>query len=283
MSIPFDVRRQYFVPQHGLSRFAGFLANATHPKLKNFLIQYFLKRYSVNLSEAEIEDPFAYTSFNDFFTRKLKKGARPMSDDPNDLISPADSALYQCGNIKSDTLLHAKNHDYTLSALLGNKDKFSDAFIDGSYACFYLAPHDYHRVHMPASGRLLKMRYVPGRLFSVNQSTAKHVENIFARNERVVCFFENAHGKFVVILVGAMIVGGIHTSWAGKIAPNKQGMRETDYTENPIRFRKGDEMGHFCLGSTAIVLFDKQATLSNTLKSEQKMRVGQTIGAWTTT
>ena len=280
MSIPLTVRRQYFVSQHGLSRFAGFLANATQPTLKNYLIRYFLQRHTVNLSEAEIEDPYAYASFNDFFTRKLKKELRPISPHPTDLVSPADSTLYQSGQIKADTLLHAKNHNYTLSSLLGKKDDFSESFVDGSYACFYLAPHDYHRVHIPSEGRLLKMRYIPGRLFSVNKSTAQHVENIFARNERLVCFFENEIGKFVVILVGAMIVGSIHTSWAGKIAPGNQGMMEIDYSAKPIHLSKGEDIGHFCLGSTAIVLFDKSASLAETLKPDQKILMGQKIGTW---
>lgn len=281
MSVPYDVWRQYLIPQHGLSRFAGLLANSKRPKLKNYLIRYFLGRYHVDMSEARIEDPYAYKSFNDFFTRKLKEDARPISEDPQHLISPADSTLYQFGRVEEDTLLRAKNHAYVLSSLLGRKDDLSQTFSNGHYYCFYLAPHNYHRVHMPCTGNLLKMRYIPGRLFSVNQSTAEHVEHIFARNERVVAFFEGDCGKFAVILVGAMLVGNIHTSWMGKVAPSDDGqIKELDYKPNSVKIARGQEVGHFAMGSTAIVLFEKQIKPLETLRNNQNILMGESIASF---
>lgn len=278
MSTPYSVWRQYFVPQHGLSRFAGFLANQTNPSLKNYLIRYFLNRYSVNLEDALIEDPFAYKSFNDFFTRKLKPNARPLPVNPNYLVSPADGSLYQCGKITNDTLLHAKNHQYTIAQLLGCKDSYAEQFIDGHYYCIYLAPHNYHRVHMPASGQLQHMRYIPGRLFSVNQLTAEWIDQLFARNERMVSFFKGDCGLFSVILVGAMLVGGIHTSWAGQIKPDANGLLERDYQQHSIKLNRGDEAGHFSMGSTVILLFDKNTKIDQRIQDGCGLQVGEPIG-----
>lgn len=278
MATPYSVWRQYFLPQHSLSRFAGYLANHEYPPLKNYLIKYFLKRHSVNMSEAQEENPFEYKSFNHFFTRALKPQERPLSQQPLDIISPADGKLYQFGKITNNTLLHAKNQCYNLHNLLGSKDDLSMTFIDGHYYCVYLAPHDYHRVHIPADGELVKMRYIPGRLFSVNKASSEHIENIFARNERVVAFFNGPHGKFVVILVGAMIVGSIHTSWAGKIQSENREILERDYSTHPICILKGNEIGHFELGSTVITLFEKNIKIDEKLDHEQPIKMGHTIG-----
>lgn len=278
MSIPYTVWRQYLVPQHGLSRLAGLLGNNTYPALKNCLIKYFLKQYSVNMAEALEENPFAYSSFNAFFTRQLKPNARPMATDSNTIVSPADGTLYQYGKITQNTLLHAKNQCYTLSGLLGCRDDFADQFIDGYYHCVYLAPDNYHRVHMPTDGVLQSMRYVPGRLFSVNKVSAETIENIFARNERLIAFFKSPYGNFAVILVGAMIVGNIHTSWSGEVTSRNREILERDYREHPIHIKKGDEMGHFQLGSTVITLFDKNIALDDAQDLNHTILMGETIG-----
>tara|TARA_R110002110_G_scaffold400317_1_gene616601 strand:- start:16645 stop:17490 length:846 start_codon:yes stop_codon:yes gene_type:complete len=281
MKRPFEVSRQYFVPQHGLSCLAGYLASSQISWLKNFLIKYFINHYAVNMAEAIESDPFAYKSFNDFFTRTLKKNARTIESDPLTIVSPADGTLYQQGKIENSTLLKAKNQTYNVNSLLGYKDEHSQNFENGYYHCIYLAPHNYHRVHMPADGKLLKMRYVPGRLFSVNKTTAEHVDQLFARNERLVCFFEGPMGKFVVVLVGAMIVSGISTPWAGKVAPmNQRKITEVDYTNNPIFLKKGEEMGCFSLGSTAITLFDREVMPDERLEADKEVWMGESLGRY---
>ncbi len=281
MNVPFEVWRQYFISQHGLSRLAGLLANSQSVWLKNLLIKYFMKHYAVNMTEALESDPFAYKSFNSFFTRELKTNAREINAEDNIITSPADGTLYQQGKIENNTLLKAKNQIYNVHSLLGCKDEYSRKLENGYYHCIYLAPHNYHRVHMPSDGTLLKMRYVPGRLFSVNKTTAEHVDQLFARNERLVCFFEGAVGHFVVILVGAMIVGSISTPWAGKVAPmNLRKITEVDYTHNPVFLKKGEEMGCFSLGSTAITLFDRNITPDARLEADKEVWMGASLGAY---
>lgn len=279
MIVPYKVWRQYGVPQHGLSRLAGWLANSETVWLKNYLIKSFLKRYTVNMLEAVEEDPFAYPSYNTFFTRHLKPETRPIEAHPASLVSPADATLYQCGKMDQETLLKAKNHHHTLISLLGYKDSFSQDFESGYYFCFYLAPQNYHRVHMPLAGKLLKMRYVPGRLFSVSPLTATHVPQVFARNERLVLFFEGEKGLFSVILVGAMLVGSIHTAWAGQIAPSTlRHIKEVDYAQHPLSLQKGEEVGYFSLGSTVILLFDKNHDIQSHLNEEDTALMGEAIG-----
>lgn len=281
MNVPFEVWRQYLVSQHGLSRLAGLLANSKSGWIKNILIKNFMKYYEVNMAEALESDPFAYKSFNDFFTRKLKPGARTVDTKETIISSPADGTLYQQGKVENSTLLKAKDQIYNVHSLLGYKDEYSHNFKNGFYHCIYLAPHNYHRVHMPCDGRLRKMRYVPGRLFSVNKTTAEHVNQLFARNERLVCFFEGAIGNFVIILVGAMIVGSISTPWAGKVAPmDLRKITEVDYTHNPVFLTKGDEMGCFSLGSTAITLFDRDITPDARLDADQEVWMGESLGAY---
>ena len=279
MEVPFKVWRQYFVPQHGLSRLAGFLANSQISWLKTALIKYFLKYYEVNMAEALEHDPCAYKSFNKFFTRALKTDARTITPEPHTIASPADGTLYQQGKIEDNTLLKAKGQSYNVKSLLGYQDAYSQNFINGYYYCLYLAPHNYHRVHMPADGKLLKMSYVPGRLFSVNKTTAEHVDQLFARNERLVCFFTGPIGNFVVILVGAMIVGNISTPWAGKVAPmDLRKITEMTYTNNPISLKKGEEMGCFSLGSTVIILFDRDITATERLNANTAVWMGERLG-----
>lgn len=250
---------QYVVPQHLLSRAIGKLAETKTPMLKNPLIKQFINRFDVDLSEAVEQDPEAFENFNAFFTRELKDGARPICDEQGSIACPADGAISQIGKIEQGQLLQAKGQHYSVEALVGGDAELAKAFDGGEFATIYLSPRDYHRVHMPYGGKLVKTIYVPGKLFSVNNTTAENVSNLFARNERLVCVFETDLGPMVVILVGAMIVAGIETVWAGEVAPVKPRLAARDFVtpQEPIELAKGDELGRFKLGSTAIVLFGK--------------------------
>jgi phosphatidylserine decarboxylase len=252
---------QYLVPQHLLSRLVGKIADCEWPWLKNAFIDWFIKRYNVNMSEAADPEPRNYKNFNAFFTRALQAGARPIHDNENAVVLPADGSISQIGTIKNDRVFQAKGQDYSLLELIGGDQKLAAQFENGSFATVYLSPKDYHRVHMPLTGALKSMTYIPGDLFSVNETTANNVPNLFARNERAVCIFETEAGPMAVILVGAMIVAGIETVWAGQIAPLKRQVMTTEYLRDrrPIVLEKGEEMGRFKLGSTAIVLFGKEA------------------------
>ena len=214
-----------------------------------------MRHYGVALDEAERPFPEAYASFNDFFTRALKPGARPLADAA--LVSPVDGAVSQCGTIDGDSVFQAKGRAFSLAALLGDDEARASGYRGGAFATLYLSPRDYHRVHMPCDGRLVAMRYVPGRLFSVNAATAAGVDGLFARNERLVCHFEGPTGPFVLVLVGAMIVAGIETVWAGRVAPPPRRNTLTDYRAPPapVSLTRGEELGRFCLGSTVILLF----------------------------
>lgn len=267
------------MPQHALSRFAGLLANCHIPRVKNVLIRYFLSQYSVNLNEAVESDAYAYACFNDFFTRSLKPSVRPIAGGLHDLVSPADGSLSQCGQIEQERLLQAKSHFFKLQDLLGNDTDQATTFLNGSFLTIYLAPKDYHRVHMPIDGHLIKMTYVPGRLFSVNTKTAEQIPNLFSRNERVIAFFDTAVGRVAVILVGAMIVGSIETVWSGTVAPCKNPSIQSWQYDHPIHLKRGEEMGRFKLGSTVIVLFERNAiTLDPILSLNQSLQMGQRIG-----
>jgi phosphatidylserine decarboxylase len=248
---------QYIVPQHLLSRLLGWVAECEWPWLKNTIIPLFIKRYDVNMDEAAEPEPRNYKNFNAFFTRALVAGARPIVDDAGSIACPADGCISQLGDIEARGLFQAKGQTYSLLTLLGGDAKQAKAFENGKFATIYLSPKDYHRVHMPATGTLKSMTYVPGDLFSVNTTTAENVPNLFARNERAVCIFDTEHGPMAVILVGAMIVAGIETVWGGQVAPLKRQIIKHDYQAKPkaITLQKGDEMGRFKLGSTAIVLF----------------------------
>src|SRR5690606_24991155 len=209
---------QYLVPQHLLSRLVGKIAASELPWIKNPFIDWFSRRYQVDMSEAADPEPRNYPSFNAFFTRALKAGARPLDSDPDSIVSPADGAISQLGAIEAGRIFQAKGQTYTTAELLGDTD-MAALFDGGVFATVYLSPRDYHRVHMPVSGRLLRTLYVPGDLFSVNQTTAENVPRLFARNERLVCLFDTECGPMAVVLVGAMIVAGIDTVWAGQVAP----------------------------------------------------------------
>ncbi|MES2824037.1 MAG: archaetidylserine decarboxylase [Pseudomonadota bacterium] len=252
------IKLQHLVPQHELSRFVGRIANSEVKWLKNLFISWFIKRYKVDMSLAAEENPQAYKCFNDFFTRALKPGLRPLSREPYAIVCPADGAISQLGKILNGRIFQAKGQDYTTQELLGGDQALAQEFSDGDFATIYLAPADYHRVHMPYGGKLRSMIMVPGDLFSVNTVTANNVPRLFSRNERAVCIFDTDIGPMAVVLVGAMIVAGIETVWDGHVAPIIDREIQTSlYPFQNITLEKGAELGRFKLGSTAIVLFAK--------------------------
>ena len=273
---------QCFIPQHLLSRLMGKLANWTSCTwLKNKAILWFIKRYIIDMGIAEISNPLQYQSFNAFFTRKLIPSARPICAEKNAIISPADGTISQLGNIEEHRIFQAKGFHYTLESLLTNAED-AEKFINGNFITIYLSPKDYHRIHMPIDGRLIKMTCVPGSLFSVNQVTSETVPNLYARNERMVAVFETSAGLISVIMVGAMIVAGIHTVWAGKVCPQSDRTIQTfHYYDEIIQFKKGDELGHFELGSTVIALSQENLIkLDPSLKPEKPLLFGEQIAAW---
>jgi len=256
MSDRLAVLPQYLLPKQALTALAGWVASARGGALTTRLIAWFVKRYQVNMSEAANPDVASYPTFNEFFTRALKEGARPLADAA--LICPVDGAISQFGAMQKDQIFQAKGHHYSSTALVGGDAALAARFDDGSFATLYLSPRDYHRIHMPCDGRLSRMIYVPGELFSVNPTTARGVPGLFARNERVVCVFESAQGPFVLVLVGATIVGSMATSWHGVVNPPRGGaVREWRYDDAPQVLTQGQEMGRFLLGSTVVMLFPK--------------------------
>lgn len=249
---------QYFVPQHLLSQLTGYVARNRVHWFKTLLINAFIARFVVDMQAARGETAEDYENFNAFFTRRLKAHLRPIAARPQDIASPADGTLGQFGTLESDTLVQAKGHKYSLQELLGGDTERTLPFINGEYATIYLSPRDYHRVHMPLSGTLREMVYIPGKLFSVNSVTTGAVPRLFARNERVVCRFDTEQGPLAIVLVGAMIVSSIHTVWHGLVSPHADLIQTFTYQETDntaIRLNKGDELGHFMLGSTVIMLF----------------------------
>jgi phosphatidylserine decarboxylase len=250
------VAAQHALPKQWLTQFAGVVAGSQMGGLTTRIIRRFIARYGVNMAEAADADPAAYPSFNEFFTRALKPGVRPLAQ--ADLVSPVDGSISQFGNIHGERIFQAKGHDYTATALLGGDSALAAHFHGGHFATLYLSPRDYHRIHMPCAGRLLRMVHVPGALFSVNPATARGVPGLFARNERVVCVFDGGQGPWVLVLVGATIVGSMATVWHGVVNPPRSGaLREWSYHEQDIRLGQGDEMGRFLLGSTVVLLFPK--------------------------
>jgi len=271
---------QYVMPQHLLSRLVGLLAEARAPWLKNRLIGWFVRRYQVDMREAQIEDPLAFDSFNAFFTRGLKPDARPLDETPGAILCPADGAVSQMGEIGHGRVFQAKGHSFSTLALLGGDSARAAPFLNGRFATVYLSPRDYHRVHMPIDGTLREMIYVPGKLFSVNPLTASAVPDLFARNERLVCIFDTACGKMALVLVGAMIVASMETVWAGLVAPVKRQVKRFSY-DGPIHLQAGTELGRFRLGSTVILLFGEQQQVdwSGELGAGSKVRMGQRLGS----
>ena len=254
MSDRLAVLPQYLLPKQALTTLAGKFASARLGGLTTSVIRWFVGRYNVNMGEAANPDIASYASFNDFFTRALKDGARPLAD--ADLICPVDGAISQFGPIAKDQVFQAKGHTYSTTALVGGDAAAAARFDNGHFATLYLSPRDYHRIHMPCAGELTRMVHVPGDLFSVNPTTARGVPGLFARNERVVCFFESAQGPFVQVLVGATIVGSMATVWHGQVNPPRTGvLRQWDYAKGQVNLQQGEEMGRFLLGSTVVMLF----------------------------
>ena len=274
-----SVLPQYLLPKRGLTQFAGRVARAHGGRATTRLIRWFVGKYGVDMSEAENPGIASYASFNDFFGRPLKPGVRPLAD--ADFISPVDGAISQFGAIDDHHILQAKGHRFTTTQLLGGDAALAGRFRHGSFANLYLSPKDYHRLHMPCAGRLQRMIYVPGALFSVNPTTARGVPGLFARNERVVCVFNSeTHGRFVMVLVGATIVGSMATTWHGVVNPRRTGViAEWEYADRPIALEQGEEMGRFLLGSTVIMLFEKDVIDFNAdWRPEGPVRLGEAMG-----
>ena len=250
---------QYLLPKQALTHFAGWVASRERGWVTTEIIRRFVARYRVNMDEALDSDISSYRSFNEFFTRALKPGVRPIAQ--AGLVCPVDGAISQFGPIAGDQLFQAKGHHYSTTALVGGDAALAAQYDDGSFATIYLSPRDYHRIHMPCAGRLTRMIYVPGDLFSVNPVTARGVPGLFARNERVVCVFESARGPFVLVLVGATIVGSMATVWHGVVnPPRSKAVREWRYPaagQPEVMLKQGEEMGRFLLGSTVVMLFPK--------------------------
>ncbi|QSB00248.1 phosphatidylserine decarboxylase [Methylomonas sp. EFPC1] len=271
---------QYALPHHALS---GVMSNLTHCQnkiWKNLFIKSIVQLYGVNMQEAKFQDLDHYASFNDFFTRELKDGARQIASAADAIACPADGAVSQAGTINNGRIFQAKGHDYSAMELLGGDAERAQAFEDGSFATIYLSPKDYHRLHMPLTGTLKEMVHIPGRLFSVNNTTVGAVPNLFSRNERVACIFDTAAGPMALILVGAIFVSSIETVWHGVVTPPSISTPRTwRYDDNPPVIEKGMEMGRFNMGSTIIVLFGKEKIAWNgDFSSGKAVQLGQAIG-----
>ena len=267
---------QHILP-HGISsRAVAKLANSKNIKLKNFLINFVIKKFNINMDEAKDTNIDNYASFNEFFIRELKDGIRPLNDDKNIISSPADGKLTQFGDINNGNLIQAKGKEFTLKSLIA--DSSTTDF--KKFATIYLSPKDYHRVHMPIDGKLTKMVYIPGRLYSVNDTTTKNIDNIFAKNERLVCYFDTVIGEVAVIFVGALLVAGIETVWHGKIAPNYYDSVQTwEYDSRyNLEFKKGDQLGWFNFGSTIVMLFpESKKNIEIKFSQESEICVNQDL------
>ena len=280
MSDRLAVVPQYLLPKQALTRLMGALAGLEGGSVTTAVIRWFIQRYKVNMSEALEADPAAYATFNQFFTRPLRPGVRPLAD--ADWICPVDGAVSQLGAITGaagDQIFQAKGHHYSTQALVGGDATLAAQFAHGHFATIYLSPRDYHRIHMPCAGRLLRMVHVPGDLFSVNPTTARGVPGLFARNERVVCVFEGEFGPFVLVLVGATIVGSMATIWHGVVNPPRPGQRrEWSYTDQHIHLQRGEEMGRFLLGSTVVLLMPQGSLQFNPAwKEATPVRLGEAM------
>lgn len=268
------------LPTRLISHAAGTLAGARYTGLKNSLIRLFLKGYpAIDMTEAAEPNPLAYESFNAFFTRRLAPGMRPAPADPSALACPVDGQLGAFGDIRDGRIFQTKGVAYDLAGLLVDKT-LAERFVGGRYATLYLAPHDYHRVHMPLAGTLHTTRYVPGRLFGVNPRCVRAVPRLFSRNERLVSVFETEVGPMAVVMIGAFIVGGIHDKASGRICPpHTRAVHERTFTSHEHRYARGDEMGHFCLGSSVIAVFGRDAVgFHADLSAGTPVRLNQTLG-----
>lgn len=272
---------QYVLPKHLLTRIVYGIARSESPAVKRAVLRAFLRGYKVNMAEAVQSDPFAYRSFNDFFTRALQADARPVVADPHVVVSPVDGALSQCGDLEGNLLVQAKGHYYSLEELLAGDSEAVSAYRGGSFACIYLAPFNYHRIHMPAAGVARRNTYVRGELFSVNASTARAVPRVFARNERLICDFDTELGRMAVILVGALFVGSIETVHCGEVNPPPRARKAPLVIERGVgrRFEKGEELGRFNMGSTVVLLFQKNRVQWDPLLApEVTLQLGRAIG-----
>ena len=271
---------QYIMPKHAISRLVGKFAAAEAGWFTTQAITWFIKAYKINMAEAKLQQPSDFNTFNDFFTRELADGARTIDDNSKALCYPVDGMISQQGKIENGQLIQAKGFNYSLASLLGGDETTAAPFQSGEFSCIYLAPKDYHRIHMPMTGTLKEMIYVPGELFSVNPLTANNVENLFARNERVVCIFNTQHGEMAMVLVGATIVASIETVWAGTITPPAgKDIFRWQYPStgiDAITLEKGQEMGRFKLGSTVICTFAPNMVKFNTqATAETVTRLGE--------
>lgn len=277
----FKVNLQYILPKHLISRVVGGLAAAKAGSLTTGLIKLFIRQFNVDMTEAADPNPENYKTFNDFFTRELKAGARPIVEDDNILVHAVDGAVSQTGPIKQDAIFQAKGHEYSLTALLGGNPELAKPFQNGDFATIYLSPRDYHRIHMPIDGVLTDMVYVPGDLFSVNPLTAENVPGLFARNERVVAIFDTNVGKMAIVLVGATIVASIATVWAGTVTPpagpNVVHWQYDPKADDPITLKKGEEMGLFKLGSTIVACFEPDRVNLAAMQPGETTRLGTPI------
>lgn len=272
---------QAVLPKHVLSRFVHRLMRTRRAWLKRLLIQQFMKAYAVNMQEAANADPLAYESFNAFFTRALKTDARTWLAGTESIISPVDGVASQSGRIDDGALLQAKGHSYRLTELLARDTELVQCYRNGAYSCIYLAPFNYHRIHMPVSGRLRTTLHVPGQLFSVNAATVRTVPGVFARNERVICDFDTAHGRMAVILVGALFVGSIETVWCGEVNPPPRGRKSVQRIDTGagLQLAQGAELGRFNMGSTVILLFEPgRIRWSAELRPGTVLQLGKVIG-----
>jgi len=272
---------QYLLPQHILSRVIGVLAESEVEWIKNPLIRWFSKKYNVNMDEALESEATNFSNFNNFFTRELKPGAREIDSEETSIVSPADGVISQFGAIDSGVMIQAKGQDFTVKQILACDAELADRFNGGQFATVYLSPSDYHRVHMLCDGRLKQMTFIPGKLFSVNNATTKHVPELFAKNERVVALFDTPEGMVAMVLVGAMIVASIETVWAGEIAPLRQRLQHYHYSDDRnLDFKKGDEMGRFKLGSTVVMLSENPNwSWESMLKAGDKVKMGQKLAS----
>ncbi|KMT64069.1 archaetidylserine decarboxylase [Catenovulum maritimum] len=281
----FKIALQYCTPQHGLSRLVGFLAASKAPWISQTFIRIFANAFNISLDDYQADKFSEFKSFNDFFTRALKQEARPIDSTENAIVSPVDGEVSQAMPITGDSVFQAKGHDYSLTTLLGGDAENAKPYQDGLFSTIYLSPSDYHRLHMPCDGVLKKMIYVPGKLFSVNQATTRNVPGLFARNERLVCFFDTEFGEMAMVLVGAMIVASIETVWAGNITPPRSKRSFTwhyktdENSPERIVIKKGEEMGRFKLGSTVVCVFENnQVEFVESHVAGTKVRLGELMG-----
>ena len=265
---------QFLLPKKTLTQWVGLLANIKTPGIKNRLIRLFIEKYNVDMSEAQKEDPEDFVNFNEFFIRYLKPELRPLAKAK--VVSPVDGALSEFGLINEGQIIQAKGHYYTVNELLAGEEQLSQHFMRGSFATFYLSPKDYHRIHMPMDALLTKMVYVPGKLFSVQPATVRIIPQLFARNERLVAFFDTAQGFMAMVLVGATIVGAIGTRWQGEMKRSR-GKQSFDFTEKDIHAQQGEEMGYFKLGSTVVLLFSEKQHWHQALQVGSPVRYGQAL------